>query len=369
MFKTSRLRRLLEGTTLLSACALSVLVARPAEACAPPEPGLESSVPADGAIYPGNAALLFEGFSISLDGVTVTVDGEPATLVPAPFDDLVSGHAVVVEPTPMAGQTVVVSGPFCDACEPETITYTAGPADVEAPQPIVESSFFAVYDHADFLSSGGDCMSDSDLTLYVHLSQMSPPPGEPTLVTIAWDPDGEGDAGFRRNVRVPTGAQVIPLSLVTEQFGGKDPLTEVCLEVTAFDAAGNAAEPFELCPACFARTDAIEHGVDTPAEPEWSEVDGVPGSPCAGEEPQTTGEETDTGASSSDTAPTTGGGSDTSGDPTGDSSSDTDSGGATGGEDGDKGCACSSNGGDPGDAGRFLLFVLGLGLALVKRRS
>lgn len=32
---------------------------------------------------------------------------------------------------------------------------------------------------------------------------------------------------------------------------------------------------------------------------------------------------------------------------------------------GDKGCACNSNGVDPGDVGRFLLF----GLALVKRRS
>jgi MYXO-CTERM domain-containing protein len=364
MLKTSRFRRLLEGTALLGACALSVLVARPAEACGPPEPGLERSVPEDGATYPGNAALLFDGFSISLAGVTVTVDGEPAALVPAPFDDVAPGLAVLVEPTPMEGQTVVVSGPFCDECEPEAITYTAGPPDLTAPQPLVDSTFFAVYDHSDFVSSGGDCMSDSDLTLYVHLTQMHPEPGQPSLFTIAWDPDGEGGLGFRRTVLVEAGAEVVPVSLVTEQFGDKDPVDEVCLEVTAFDAAGNAAEPFELCPACFARADALGLETDTPPEPDWTEADGVPGSPCAGEQPQTTGEET-----GNDTAPTTGG-SATSGEETGDGSEGTgDSGGATGGDDGDKGCACSSDGGDPGDAGRFLLFVLGLGLALVKRRS
>ncbi|PCC73805.1 hypothetical protein [Nannocystis exedens] len=369
MSKSARLRRLVQGTALLGACALSVLVARPAEACDPGEPFLHSTLPADGAVYPGNAALLFDGFFISIDALTVTVDGQPAALVPADFADGLSEIAAFVEPAPTDGQVVVVSGSVCDGCEPLTLTYTAGPPDVTAPAPSVESSFFAVYDHADFVSGGGDCMSDSDLTLYVHLSQQSPAPGDPTLFTVAWDPDGEGEVGFRRTLRVDGESHVLALSLVTERLGGKDPLAEVCLDITAIDAAGNAAEPFELCPACFARADAIEHGVDTPAEPAWTEADGVPGSPCAGVEPQTTGEETETDASSSDTAPTTGGGSDTSGDSTGDSASDTDSGGATGGEGGDKGCACSSDGGDPGDAGRFSLFVLGLGLALVKRRS
>ncbi|MCY0989440.1 MYXO-CTERM sorting domain-containing protein [Nannocystis sp. ILAH1] len=366
MFKRSRIRRLVEGTALVGACALSVLVARPAEACGVPESGLNSSVPEDGAIYPRNAALLFDGWGIGLDGITVTVDGEPAELLPAAFDDFVADLAVVVEPTPMTGQTVVVSGSFCpdEDCEPVTITYTAGPEDAEAPQPLVEESFFAVYDHADFMSSGGDCMSDSDLTLYVHLSQAIPAPGEPSLFTIAWDPDGEGELGFRRTVRVPTGARVAPLSLVTEQLGGKDPRTEVCLEVTAFDAAGNAADTFELCPACFAREDALPRETETPPEPDWTEADGVPGSPCAGEQPLTTGEE----PTGTDTSPTSSGG-DSLSESSSDSVSDTYSGGATGGDSGDKGCACSTHGGDPGDAGRFLLFVLGLGLALVKRRS
>lgn len=359
MTKLPRLRRLVQGTALLGACALSVLVTRPAEACDPGEPFLQGTLPADGAVHPGNAALLFRGFNISIAAVTVTVDGEPAALAPADFDDNLSEIAAFVEPAPTDGQVVALSGSFCEGCEPVTITYTAGPPDVTAPAPSVESSFFAVYEHADFMSSGGDCMTDSDLTLYVHLSQESPAPGDPSLFRVAWDPDGEGDAGFHRTVRVDGESHVLALSLVSEQLGGKDPLTEVCLDITALDLAGNAAETFQVCPACFARADEIEHGIDTPAEPAWTEADGVPGSPCAGAEPQTTGEE----PTGTDTAPTSGGSDSSS-----DSSSDTDSGGATGGEDGDKGCACSSNGGDPGDVGRFLLFALGLGLALIKRR-
>ncbi|WP_422890981.1 hypothetical protein [Nannocystis pusilla] len=349
----------MQGTALLGACALSVLVARPAEACDPGEPFLQGTLPADGATHPGNAALLFSGFNINIAAVTVTVDEQPAALVPADFDANLAEIAAFVEPAPTDGQVVVLSGSFCEGCEPVTITYTAGPPDVTAPAPSVESSFFAVYDHADFVSSGGDCMSDSDLTLYVHLSQESPAAGDPTLFRVAWDPDGEGDAGFLRTVRVDGESHVLAQSLVSEQLGGKDPLTEVCVDITAIDLAGNAAEPFQLCPACFARADEIEHGLDTPAEPSWTEADGVPGSPCAGAEPQTTGEPTGT-----DTAPTSGG-SDGASDSSSDSSSDTDGGGG----DGDKGCACNSNGGDPGDVGRFLLFVLGLGLALIKRRS
>ena len=364
MSKSPRLRRLVQGTALLGACALSVSLARPAEACDPGEPFLQGTLPADGAVHPGNAALLFDGFNISITAVTVTVDEQPAALVPADFDDNLAEIAAFVEPAPTEGQVVALSGPFCEGCEPVTITYTAGPPDVTAPKPIVESSFFALYDHADFMSGGGDCMTDSDLTLYVHLSQESPAFGDPSLFRVGWDPDGEGDAGFHRTVRVDAESHVLALSLVSEQLGGKDPLTEVCLDITALDLAGNAAETFQLCPACFARTDEVEHGVDTPAEPAWTEADGVPGSPCAGAEPQPTGEEptgTDTASNTSEDGSLS--------ESTSDSVSDTDSGGATGGEGGDKGCACSSNGGDPGDVGRFLLFALGLGLALIKRRS
>ncbi|MDC0720379.1 MYXO-CTERM sorting domain-containing protein [Nannocystis bainbridge] len=361
MLKTPGFRRFVQGTALIGACALSGLVARPAEACGPPPPGLESSLPVDGTTHPGNAALLFNGYYIKLDDVTVTVDGEPATLVPADFGVSLAAASAFVEPAPTEGQVVVVSGTFCDPgeCEPTTITYTASADDVGAPAPIVDASFFAVYDHRDFVSSGGDCQSDTDLTFYFHLGQTDPAPGDPTFFTIAWDPDGEGPLGVRRTVRADGDALVARVGLHETQLGSWDP-QKLCFEVSAIDAAGNAAEPFELCSACYARTDDIAHEIDSPAEPDWTEADAVPGSACASEVQPTTGEETDTGPTTGDTS------GDATGDATGDTSSDSDS---AGGDDDGKGCACSSDGGDPSDAARFLLFVLGLGLALVKRRG
>ena len=144
-----------------------------AAACGAPQPGLYSTVPAEGASHPANAALLFSGYELSLDGVTVTVDGAPAQLVAAPFGSSWAEVVVLVEPAPQVGQEVVVSGTICplEFCDPLLLTYTAGEPDLTAPVPVPEAAFFAVYDHADFMSSGGDCESDTDLTLYVHVTQ------------------------------------------------------------------------------------------------------------------------------------------------------------------------------------------------------
>lgn len=373
MRKTSRLRPLLQGTALAGACALSVFAPRIADACSPGEPFLQGTVPVDGATYPANAALLFDGFFISPVGIGVTVDGQPAALVEAEYATGLSEWVMLVEPAPQEGQTVVVSGSFCEGCEDVMITYTAGPPDLAAPQPIAADALFGIYDHADFVSSGGDCQSDSDLSFYFDLAQM--PGGEsPNFFKIEWDPDGEGAAGFSKTVRASADALEVAVSVVTEQLGGADPLKDLCVQVTAFDAANNAAEPFELCP-CFFRKDDIETGLDTPAEPEWTDADGVPGSACdvapgttgeietSGEEPTGTSAEPTSGDTASGSDGTSEGTSDTAGGSTG-----SDSATAGEGEDDDKGCACSADGGQPGDLGRLLMFALGLGLAFVRRR-
>jgi len=348
----SSLSHSLAALTLLGAFALVAAAPGDARACGAPEPGLTSTTPKNGETYPANAALLFSGFDISLDGVTVKVDDQAAELVPAAFASSWANIAVLIEPPPMVGQTVVVSGAFCEFgdCEPVTLTYTAGALDLVAPVPVADASRFTVYDHADFESSGGDCQSNSDLTFYVRVMQDAPAAGEaPGVVSAAW---AEGGGSFQDFTFTASESAFMAIAVDSPQLDGKDPTTEVCLKITATDLAGNAAEPFELCPACFFRKDEGENDGGPVPEPAWTDADAVPGSACAvevettGGEPQTTGDEPTTGEPQ------------TSGDE--ESGSDT-----LPAEDGEKGCGCDGTGGSR-DLGALVL--LGLGLGLRRRR-
>lgn len=357
----SCLSRPVSRALLVGSCAIAGYTPRSADACGVPAPELTSTVPADGATYPGNAALLFSGFDLTLDAVTVTVDGQPASLVPAPLAEGFAAIAALVEPQPQAGQTVVVSGSFCspEFCDPVSLTYTASAPDLTAPAPLAEQAYFGVYDHADFASGGGDCQSDSDLTFYLHVPQTAPAGGEALpVVRASYDPDGEGGAfGIRSTVYSPGDMATLVISATDEQLLGKDPATEVCITIEVVDTAGNAAPAFQVCPACYLRKDDTPQLGSTPSEPAWTEADAVPGSACAGAT-ESTGAATDSGPE-----PTSG---DTGEPPTtGEPETGTDS--DTGGLDGDKGCACSMHGA-PIDPGALVLFGLGLGL-LRRRRS
>ncbi|MDC0720265.1 MYXO-CTERM sorting domain-containing protein [Nannocystis bainbridge] len=355
--------RLAGGAVLASTCALLFALPRLADACGATLPELHESVPADGDTYPANAALLFWGDGITLDKVTVTVDGEPAALVDAPLAAGLAPLAAKVEPEPQPGQTVVVAGEFCGEGEncPASISFIAGARDVTAPSPDVEKSFFAVFEHAQYTMTSGCDQFEIEQTLYVHLEQPAPTAGEALpLFVMEWDPGGEFEGhGLHRTARGPSSTTVVPITLAVDRLGGADVRTDVCLEVVAIDAAGNAAAPFELCPPCFVRTDEAPQpdGSGPPDEPVWSDADAVPGSACAAAV-ETTGEESETGeAPTTGEAPMTGeAGSETGG------SDATDS--ATGGEDGpEKGCACASDG--TGGAGWLALFGL---LGLRRRR-
>ncbi|MCY1068079.1 MYXO-CTERM sorting domain-containing protein [Nannocystis sp. RBIL2] len=359
------LTRIAEGAVLAGTCALAFFVPRIADACGASLPELRESVPADGDTYPANAALLFWGEAISVDKVTVTVDGEPAALVA--FDGGLAPLMVQVEPEPLPGQKVVVAGEFCaegDNCA-ASITFTAGEPDFVAPAPIVEASFFAVFEHAPFSYSNGCTQFEAAQAMYVHLEQAAPAAGEAlVLFQVTWKPGEEVDANsIRLTARGVTPTTIESVALPAEHFGSADVRTDVCLEVVARDAAGNEAPPFELCPPCFMRSDdtPLPSASTAPPEPVWTEADAVPGSACA-LATETSGEESTSGEEpTGGEAPTSGATGETG--ETGPQEETSDS--ATGGEDGpEKGCACDSDGaGGPGS-----LLLLALGLVGVRRR-
>lgn len=357
---TSRVTRRLPLT--LAALGLAwTLAPAPARACEPLPPGLTSSVPADGEGLPANAAVLFFGQELTLTGVSVTVDGAPAALVPA---DAVAGAALAarVDPPPAPGQTVVIAGDFCQesgGCGPSMLTFTASAADDTSPTPVTEGSFFAIYDHGDFVSSGGDCQYDSDLTFYVHLVDGASVADARTVFTATWDPDGLGPipAAFGRSALGTGGASVLTISVTADKLLGKAP-TDVCLTIQVADLAGNPPASYELCPACYLRQDATVPDGSTPPEPAWTEDDAVPGSACAGPGGSSSGD-SDTGPITTG-SPTEGGTSVGPGSSSSAGSTGPETGGETGGE---KGCACAAESSPP--SWLLLLGVLGLG----RRRS
>lgn len=337
------LSALLAGT-----CSLAAYAPRLAAACGPPQPGLTGSIPADGATYPANAALLFSGFYIQTDALKVTVDGVDAELVPADLPSGFATRAVLVQPQPEPGQTVVVSGSFCPAenCEETTLTFTAGELDLVAPEPIPAAAFFGVYDHSDFVSSGGDCQSDSDITFYLHLEQGPASEGGATeLVHAEWKPNDNGGVSGSR--RTSGGVEILAMSVVTSQLAGADPNKDVCFTVTHHDAAGNVSEPYQVCPACFFRKDDLPLMQSTPAEPAWTDADAVPGSACA--DGDTTGDTDSDSSGDPETGGTTEDPTDSGPDPTGSSSGDPETSGPDTGdqEDDGKGCACDSDSNAP----------------------
>ncbi len=345
--------------SLAVAGAAAWLAPSSASACEPLPPGLTSSVPAEGDL-PANSAVLFFGQSLSLTGVSVSVDGSPAALVEAPA---VAGAALAarIEPQPQPGQAVVISGDFCQesgGCGPSMLSFTATAPDLTPPAAITEGAFFAVYDHADFVSSGGDCQYDSDLTYYVHVVDGAAAGDARTVFTASWDPDGEGPAPavFGRSALGQGGASSFSISITSATLQGADPVDGVCLSMTVADLAGNTPATYEVCPACYHRMDDLNWDSSTPSEPTWTAEDAVPGSVCAPAVESTGGESS---GSDSGGSPTEGGGSSAGGGSSeGATGQDTS---ASGGEDGgEKGCACDSRGAST--PGLLVLLLAGLGL-------
>jgi MYXO-CTERM domain-containing protein len=275
---------------LLVGAALALL-APPADACSPPQPGLFGTVPADGVTWPGNASILFEGYDIILDDVSVSVDGVPAELVvdTSPTAQLAS-LAAHVSPMPEAGQTVVVSGSFCadpGSCAPTTISLIAGPPDLVAPS--TEGQFevsYDVHDHLQFLGGVGSCQGDVGLTYYIRVDSgmteatTGGAPGDGAVVY--WHVTGiqpSNAAPLFDRVIAADGSDLDLQIALPENVASP---ADICVEVALGDAAGNVlAQVASTCAACMFRDD--DDGGDTEAfvaEPAWNASDAYPGGSC-----------------------------------------------------------------------------------------
>ncbi|WP_437730224.1 hypothetical protein [Sorangium sp. So ce1335] len=273
---------------ILAALLCTVAMESIADACSPPLPGLTGTLPESGGALPGNAAIFFDGFSISLDAVSVTVDGEPASLV-AVKDLPPLGYSLVarIEPPPGEGQAIVIEGDFCGAQEPcgqSRIELTAGAADTEAPAGPSGLSF-DLHDHADFTSSGGDCQVDSDLTWWVTVEAETAGSGEaPVITTVeAFRDDTFTDPVFSQSRFMNATPVTVALSRTVDVLGGAAAPEAFCFRATVTDTAGNAAgAPVHACKPCYHRKDpdTAQPGLGGPPEPAWTEEDVYPGGTC-----------------------------------------------------------------------------------------
>lgn len=274
---------------LLASAALSTAAPR-AHACSPPAQGVTGTVPAEGEKYPGNAAVLLQGQGISITDASVTVDGQPATMKDAYWTvHLVKTRFVgfFVEPTPVAGQSVVVTGTFCppgSGCNPVTLHYQATAAFNEAPTP-VDLVEVDVYDYPDFKSSGGDCLSDSLVTWWLHLK--SPVPDRATegavLYVIDVLPSLGGEPDYIASGLVEPGWDpVVALPWLDFGFEGQPVPEEHRFNISTFNSVGNMPSPGGKSPSgtCHYRVDTIPSNGSLPAEPTWTAADIYPGGPC-----------------------------------------------------------------------------------------
>lgn len=278
--------------SLTALTALTVSAAAPrAHACSPLPPGLYATIPAEGEQYPGNAALILQGQGISITDASVTVDGQPATLKDVSNAQLpgLGLLGVVVVPTPAAGQSVVITGTFCETgggCPPVTLHYQATAADTTPPPPI-DLVGFSIYDYPDFKSGGGDCQSDSDFAWFVQLKSQIPV--QATDGAVIYSVEGYHDASLAGGPVVTfngfvkdSGSPTVMIRRTAEVLQGK-PLPEaICFRIKAYDTAGNtpAISPELYCKPCNYRVDSVPIEGFPSAEPMWTAADIYPGGPC-----------------------------------------------------------------------------------------
>lgn len=257
-----------------------------ADACSPPLPGLTGSTPKSGDTYPANAALFFEGYSISLDSVTVTVDGQSATLLPVTTGPVskVGTLRATIEPKPASGQAVVISGSFCadPGCQPVEIKFTAGAEDNDPP-PATEIASYDVYDYPDFKSSGGDCQSDSDLAWFFDFTTTALAPGESPRILVL---ERAADASFSNASEVvSTFVNGTTFGLtdrdMAASLGGSSAPEAFCFRVSTTDAAGNVGGVSQVvCKPCNYRVESGSPPFSPAPEPAWTSADVYPGGTC-----------------------------------------------------------------------------------------
>jgi MYXO-CTERM domain-containing protein len=335
---------------LLPLIAAATLYSAPAEACSPPQPGLYDTFPLDGMTYPANGSVLFGGYGIHLGNVGVTVDGAPAALVQPNSEDAMARLASIVaqvEPQPLAGQLVVISGTFCDDdfgnCEPTTISYTASEPDEIAPS---AAGFFEVtydvYDHTQTDAGVGSCQGNSGVHYYLHVdSNMNETLGDsttPVFWVVTGSSNSAADPSFQYVYQADS--PTLDVSLAFDDIAVVD-APEICVDVALMDAAGNVLGVVaDSCSACMYRNDddGSTDGTAFIDEPAWTSADAYPGGLCAQDfEPPINPPGDDPTNNDGDTRVTSG-------------------------------CGCTTAGGDNSGAG-WLFALLGAALTVTRRRK
>ena len=337
-----------------------------AHACSPPAPGLVASTPKNGDTYPANAALLFYGYDITLDALIVKVDGQPATFVDAPDIASLGLGALVarISPEPEPGQTVEIAGSFCPevACEPSAITFTAGELD-NAPPGSPTAISFDIHDHADFVSSGGDCQSDTDLTWYVRVDTVvgaGPSESAVALLVQAFRDASFQDIVFSESQLMTGASATVSRGTTVSVLGGEAAPEALCFRASVRDLSGNVSIPkVEVCKPCRYRKDDAGGNDSHPPEPTWTSADVYPGGPC---------DEGGSGGNGGGNGGNAGGGDGGGGDA---GSGGEAGGGDAGGENGDDvsvvGCSCRLPAGETSGSTAALLALLA-GAAAGRRR-
>ncbi len=234
----------------------SVGYAAPASACS----CFGSTELANDATLAANASLVMADFcGGDRDSLTVTVDGQPAQFegMPEPAgwgEPFLTG----ITPQPAVGQLVEVTFGNPEFTEPAVRSLEVVDADVEPPS--APEVHIDVNADPTLLSCGGP--AEEPHAMQVTLTELDDP-GVRYVVTAT----GDGEPLFSRTVgRFFTQTEISITELQGETFGD---FREVCVDVTAIDAAGNEAEPVSNCEAGVGATGcSCSAGDRTP--PAWS---------------------------------------------------------------------------------------------------
>lgn len=337
------------------------LVPEVAEACSPWPEQVDAVVPTGGT-HPANAAMIIRGHQLRPELLVATIDGQAAQVVVdeelSLAEEIFEGNfrtlALRVEPAPMPGQTVHLSGQPCEMfdaplCEPIDVTFTATEPDQTPPGEIGVVSYDLVR-LTDFeenscgergswieveLSLAPDIGADEALVMYDLTATHA-------QLDIAVSSRGHAEdlgESMRRSVEV---------FKVGEDF----PIEGWCVAIRTVDAAGNESASAASCSPCMwvTREPNTLFGDEM-----WNPV---PGGACEGGAaesstgaPGSTGEESPT----SEASPTSGASS------VGETSSS--GGGAEESPGPDKGCGCRS-----APVGDVAPFIVTLGLLARRRR-
>lgn len=258
--------RLLLGAALTSFCLPAI-----ASACTPPFNSLSGTSPEAGATYPGNAAVVFEGWSLRFEEVSVTVDGVEATLITPELPIKMLDYSQVIEPVPAPGQAVHIQGSLCtNGCNVD-LAYTASEHDTTAPAAATQVQL-SLHDYLD--TETGYCGPSYGHTYWLDVSF---PEAESLRYLYAelYRPDDPGS--ILRDVTVLAEDASHTVDIPISSF---DDPTNICVRVTAFDRANNLSDSLETCGLCLLRTDDATIYDSKPPGPDWHAGDLVADGTC-----------------------------------------------------------------------------------------